>query len=92
MVDPFRTLAKDGPRRAEVRAICAEALVDYSGASWGEWETLAAVAFECAAGAPCGVCGGLYCECGCEVRARRAMHHFGGSPVPSSSVDQEGKR
>ena len=45
----YRSLAKDGARRAEVRRICSEPLIDYSGASWGEWWALAAVAEECAA-------------------------------------------
>ena len=47
-LDPWRSLAKDGARRAEVRRICSEPLIDYSGASWGEWEALALVAEECA--------------------------------------------
>lgn len=44
-----RSLKKDGARRAELRRICSEPLIDYAGASWGEWVTLAAVAAECAA-------------------------------------------
>lgn len=47
-LDPWRSLVKDGARRAEVRRICSEPLIDYSGASWGEWEALAMVAEECA--------------------------------------------
>lgn len=49
MVDLYRLLARDGALRAEVRAICAGPIVDYSGASWAEWFTLEAVARECAA-------------------------------------------
>jgi len=48
-VDPWRTLAHDGSRRAEVRQICAEidragALVDARYWSWREYLTLEAVA------------------------------------------------
>lgn len=45
----WRSLAKDGARRAEIRRICSEPLIDYSGASWGEWFALAAVAEACVA-------------------------------------------
>lgn len=44
----WRTLAKDGRYRAEVREACTGPLVDYSGASWREWAALEAVAQVCA--------------------------------------------
>ena len=48
-LDPWRTLAKDGALRAELRTMVAPCpLIDYSGASWGEWDTLAQVAAACA--------------------------------------------
>lgn len=46
--DPWRLLAHDGARRAVVRQLTRELLVDYSGASWGEWVTLGLVAEACA--------------------------------------------
>lgn len=36
-VDPWRTLAHDGSRRAEVRSICSGLVIDFRYASWGEW-------------------------------------------------------
>ena len=40
----WRSLAKNGARRAEVRAIQSGPLIDYSLASWAEWDTLQATA------------------------------------------------